>query len=96
MSVQVCAISYARIQGKASMISRFQNSSLMEKDGEYRPLIFHSAGAERGRPEPFPASSKVFRGAAMPMGSGGGMNCMAGYVGMRDRERSLSASSSMM
>ncbi|KAG5188334.1 RNA recognition motif 2-domain-containing protein, partial [Tribonema minus] len=39
-SEKVCAISYARIQGKASMISRFQNSSLMEKDGEYRPLLF--------------------------------------------------------
>lgn len=79
------------------MISRFQNSSLMEKDGEYRPLIFHSAGAERGRPEPFPASSKVFRGGAVPMsGGGGGMSCMAGFGSMRDRERSLSASSSMM
>ncbi|CAM9946367.1 unnamed protein product, partial [Choristocarpus tenellus] len=57
-SEKVCAISYARIQGKASMISRFQNSSLMEKDGEYRPLIFYSNGLERGRPEPFPAGSK--------------------------------------
>lgn len=45
-------------QGKQSMISRFQNSSLMEKDGEYRPLLFHSAGMERGRPEPFPMGNK--------------------------------------
>lgn len=68
------------------MISRFQNSSLMEKDGEYRPLIFHSAGSERGRPEPFPASSKAYRGvvaAAGGMFGGGG----------RDRERSISNSS---
>lgn len=53
-SEKVCAISYARIQGKASMIGRFQNSSLMEKDGEYRPLLFQSSGPERGKPEPFP------------------------------------------
>jgi len=56
-SEKVCAITYARIQGKASMISRFQNSSLMEKDGEYRPLLFHSAGPDKGRAEPFPACS---------------------------------------
>lgn len=86
----MCAISYARIQGKASMISRFQNSSLMEKDGEYRPLIFHSTGAERGRPEPFPASSKVFRGVL-----GGGSMTGVGFS-RGDRERSMSASSSLV
>ena len=58
---QVCAISYARIQGKASMISRFQNSSLMEKEGEYRPLLFVSAGPNKGAPEPFPTSNKQQR-----------------------------------
>ncbi|CAN0483236.1 unnamed protein product, partial [Hapterophycus canaliculatus] len=72
-SPQVCAISYARIQGKASMISRFQNSSLMEKDGEYRPLIFHSTGSDRGRPEPFPASSKAYRAVGVLPAGGGGM-----------------------
>jgi hypothetical protein len=40
------------------MINRFQNSSLMEKDGEYRPLLFCSTGSDKGRPEPFPMSSK--------------------------------------
>ena len=70
------------------MISRFQNSSLMEKDGEYRPLIFHSSGSERGRPEPFPASSKVFRGGAAPVGSGGG-------GGSLFRERTMSGSSTV-
>eukprot|EP00903_Cladosiphon_okamuranus_P021478 g19745.t1 len=89
-SEKVCAISYARIQGKASMISRFQNSSLMEKDGEYRPLIFHSAGAERGRPEPFPASSKAYRGVGVVPAGGGGMFSGGG---VRDRERSISNSS---
>ncbi|CAM9600429.1 unnamed protein product [Ectocarpus sp. 4 AP-2014] len=88
-SEKVCAISYARIQGKASMISRFQNSSLMEKDGEYRPLIFHSMGPERGRPEPFPASSKAYRAVLAPGGGGGGV------FGVRDRERSVSNSSTL-
>jgi hypothetical protein len=64
----VCAISYARIQGKASMISRFQNSSLMEKDGEYRPLLFVSSGPDKGRPEPFPVGSKQRRNS-MPNGA---------------------------
>lgn len=74
------------------MISRFQNSSLMEKDGEYRPLIFHSSGSERGLPEPFPASSKVFRGGATAPGSSGG----SGMFGSgRDRERAMSGSSSV-
>lgn len=59
-SEKVCAISYARIQGRQSMISRFSNSSLMEKDGEYRPLLFHSSGPDRGKPEPFPLSSKHY------------------------------------
>jgi len=53
-SEKVCAITYARIQGKAAMICRFQNSSLMEKDGEYRPLLFQSSGSQRGKPEQFP------------------------------------------
>lgn len=57
-SEKVCAISYARIQGKQSMISRFSNSSLMEKDGEYRPLLFYSSGPDRGKPEPFPSFLK--------------------------------------
>lgn len=73
------------------MISRFQNSSLMEKDGEYRPLIFHSAGSERGRPEPFPASSKAYRGVGVVPGGGGGG--VFGGGGVRDRERSISNSS---
>ncbi len=57
-SEKVCAMSYARIQGKASMIARFQNSSLMERGDEYRPLIFFTSGAEKGLPEPFPSKDK--------------------------------------
>lgn len=36
-SEKVCQLTFARIQGKQAMISRFQNSSLLEKDdGKYR------------------------------------------------------------
>ncbi|KAF1326793.1 Mei2-like protein, partial [Globisporangium splendens] len=54
-SEKVCAISYARLQGKQAMITRFQNSSLLEKHESYRPLVFVSSGVNRGKPEPFPA-----------------------------------------
>lgn len=54
-SEKVCAISYARLQGKQAMIARFQNSSLLDKHESYRPLVFVSSGANRGRPETFPA-----------------------------------------
>lgn len=57
-SEKVCAITFARIQGKGSMVSRFQNSSLLEKDDEYRPLLFFSSGPDRGKPEPFPSSAR--------------------------------------
>lgn len=57
-SEKVCAVSFARIQGKNAMIARFQNSSLLEKDDEYRPLLFYSSGAAKGSAEPFPLSSK--------------------------------------
>jgi hypothetical protein len=35
------------------MIARFQNSSLLEKDDEYKPLLFYSSGPDKGNPEPF-------------------------------------------
>jgi hypothetical protein len=61
-SEKVCAVSFARIQGKQAMISRFQNSSLLEKDDEYRPLLFYTSGPERGQPEPFPLPSSSAAG----------------------------------
>jgi len=58
-SEKVCAVTFARIQGKSAMITRFQNSSLLEKDDEYRPLLFYSTGAHKGNPEPFPSVKKL-------------------------------------
>jgi len=43
-SEKICCITYARIQGKDGMMKRFQNSALMEKDQEYRPLVFSPNG----------------------------------------------------
>jgi hypothetical protein len=56
-SEKVCAVSFARIQGKQAMIARFQNSSLLEKDDEYKPLLFYSSGPDKGKPEPFPVGT---------------------------------------
>ena len=52
-SGKVCDITYARIQGQAAMVTRFQNSSLLEKDDAYKPLLFR--GGER---VPFPEAKK--------------------------------------
>lgn len=57
-SGKVCAVTYARIQGQAAMVSRFQNSSLLDKDDEYKPLLFYSSGPSRGQREPFPLGKR--------------------------------------
>ena len=56
-SDKICDITYARIQGKASMLKRFENSALMEKDEEYKPLVFVSHGMEKGKRIPFPTDT---------------------------------------
>jgi hypothetical protein len=53
-SDKICDITYARIQGKVGMLKRFENSALMEKDDEYKPLVFVSHGADKGNQVPFP------------------------------------------
>ncbi|OQR95965.1 hypothetical protein THRCLA_07431 [Thraustotheca clavata] len=58
-SDKVCAISYARLQGKAAMIARFQNSSLLDKHESYRPLVFKSTGPNKGTMEPFPTGKQT-------------------------------------
>jgi RNA recognition motif-containing protein len=52
-SDKICDITYARIQGKAAMLKRFENSALMEKDDEYRPMVFISHGEQKGQRESF-------------------------------------------
>ena len=53
-SDKICDITYARIQGKAAMLKRFQNSALMEKEDDYRPVVFVSSGPDKGKRENFP------------------------------------------
>jgi hypothetical protein len=55
-SDKICDITYARIQGKAAMLKRFENSALMEKDDEYRPKVFVSHGERKGQVELMPGS----------------------------------------
>jgi RNA recognition motif-containing protein len=62
-SDKICDITYARIQGKAAMLKRFENSALMEKDDEYKPLVFVSDGPNKGQRLPFPGPSSS---AAVP------------------------------
>jgi RNA recognition motif-containing protein len=56
-SEKVCDLTYARIQGKISLIAHFQNSSLMGEDKKCRPIIFHSEGPNLGEQEPFPVGT---------------------------------------
>lgn len=56
-SDKICDVTYARIQGKAAMLKRFENSALMEKDEEYKPLVFSSSGPDKGQRLPFPDPS---------------------------------------
>ena len=65
-SEKVCKLTFARIQGKQAMIARFQNSSLLEKDDAYKPLLFVSSGPDKGKPEQFVSrgGGKVGEGAA--------------------------------
>ena len=54
-SDKICNITYARIQGKQALVKRFEHSSvLMEKDEDYRPLVFKSFGVDKGQREVFP------------------------------------------
>lgn len=47
-SEKVASLAYARIQGKAALVTHFQNSSLMNEDKRCRPIVFHSEGSEAG------------------------------------------------
>ncbi|GMI36765.1 hypothetical protein TrCOL_g6280, partial [Triparma columacea] len=48
---------YARIQGKAAMVKRFENSALMEKEDEFKPVVFNRGQAEMFPNAPYSPSS---------------------------------------
>ncbi|KAK9896157.1 hypothetical protein P389DRAFT_143470, partial [Cystobasidium minutum MCA 4210] len=62
-SRKLCMGGMAAIQGKAALVERFRNSSVMDAKEEYRPKIFYSSGPMRGLPEPFPISNNALRKA---------------------------------
>ena len=47
-SEKVASLAYARIQGRASLVSHFQNSSLMNEDKRCRPILFQTEGPNAG------------------------------------------------
>ncbi|CAO3650945.1 unnamed protein product [Cunninghamella echinulata] len=50
-SEKLCDISYAKIQGKRSLIAKFRNSNVMTQDIGFRPIIFYSNGPHQGEEE---------------------------------------------
>ncbi len=46
------------LQGKQSLVTHFQNSSLLHEDKRCRPILFESNGDIAGEQEPFPVSGE--------------------------------------
>mmetsp|Transcript_17284 Transcript_17284/g.15589 ORF Transcript_17284/g.15589 Transcript_17284/m.15589 type:complete len:807 (-) Transcript_17284:24-2444(-) len=89
-SEKICAITFARIQGRHAMITRFQNSSLLEKHDEYRPLLFYSSGPEKGNPEPFPSGPRFKGGSGYQSGGSSGSGHRNTVYGIDSASRSAS------
>ncbi|KAK7295611.1 hypothetical protein RJT34_18522 [Clitoria ternatea] len=58
-SEKVASLAYARIQGKAALITHFQNSSLMNEDKRCRPILFNTDGPNAGDQVPFPVGVNI-------------------------------------
>uniref|UniRef100_A0A5B7AHI7 RRM domain-containing protein n=1 Tax=Davidia involucrata TaxID=16924 RepID=A0A5B7AHI7_DAVIN len=56
-SEKVASLAYARIQGKAALVTHFQNSSLVNEDKCCRPILFQSEGQETSDQEPLPSNN---------------------------------------
>ncbi|KAF8060053.1 ML1 [Scenedesmus sp. PABB004] len=90
-SEKVCSISYGRIQGRAALISHFQNSSLMHEDKRCRPVLFVSEGPDAGEPEPFPMGTHA-RPRLPGSSSGGALGGGGGGGGAYERSPRVSSS----
>ncbi|GAA6031580.1 hypothetical protein JCM8097_006532 [Rhodosporidiobolus ruineniae] len=53
-SDKLCIMSFANIQGKASLINHFKNSSVLDQEENRRPKLFVSSGPHAGESEAFP------------------------------------------
>ncbi|GAA5847833.1 hypothetical protein JCM3766R1_001202 [Sporobolomyces carnicolor] len=60
-SDKLCVLSFANIQGKASLINHFKNSSVLDQDESRRPKLFVSSGPLAGTPETFPVCDDPVR-----------------------------------
>ncbi|KAK6506937.1 hypothetical protein TWF481_005395 [Arthrobotrys musiformis] len=60
-SDKIVEISYANIQGKAALIEKFRNSSVMDQPFEFRPRAFHSTGESFGLDMVFPPPNNLNR-----------------------------------
>jgi hypothetical protein len=93
-SVKICALAYARIQGKQSLITHFQNSRLLSEEKKCRPIIFGlDADGVATIEEQWPSAEATpsRRGG----GSGGsGTTTSAGAASAADSRSSSSSSSS--
>lgn len=49
----------ADLQGKLSLVTHFQNSSLLHEDKRCRPILFNSNGEVAGEQEPFPVGPNM-------------------------------------
>ncbi|GAA6016326.1 hypothetical protein JCM11491_006816 [Sporobolomyces phaffii] len=60
-SDKLCVLSFANIQGKASLINHFKNSSVLDQDESRRPKLFVTSGPNAGQPETFPVCDDPVR-----------------------------------
>ncbi|GAA6015010.1 hypothetical protein JCM10207_008703 [Rhodosporidiobolus poonsookiae] len=66
-SDKLCIMSFANIQGKASLINHFKNSSVLDQEENRRPKLFVTSGPNAGQPEPFPTCDDPIRKARSAM-----------------------------
>ena len=74
-SEKICELTFARIQGKSNLVSHFQNSSLMQEDKWFRPLILDQSptGVEfdssNPRAQSNPSDPTISQVGALPQSS---------------------------
>lgn len=54
-SEKLIDISFAKIQGRSSLIAKFRASPVMKEAPDYRPKLYYTSGPHIGEEEPFPS-----------------------------------------
>ena len=52
-SNKIGEVTYAEIQGYEALVSKFENSDVMQQDPKYQPKLFYSSGPLIGQEKPF-------------------------------------------